>query len=321
MNKRLLFFGAWMVVIAGCPGPSEAPDAFVVVPDGGGGTDGGPDAGRDTGPSMPDMGVDGGSDAGMPNDAFVPNDAFSVACGTTCDDGDPCNGVETCDATSGTCVPGSALPCDDGMACTTDSCMAGVGCQHDEADTDGDGVFDCTDCAPTDNTRYMGAPEICNSLDDDCDTNVDEDTVSDFYADCDGDGYAPSGANMTAGCTVPTSDPGCGTATQTWTARLPDVFVDYDCNDEVAEAHSHVAAFSTTPMATTPDTGLSYDYDCDGAETSQFTATGSCVMTTSCAATMGWMGSVPACGASGTFITGCGSSCTPTTETRTQGCR
>jgi len=37
-----------------------------------------------------------------------------------CDDGDECNGVETCDAELG-CVSGPAPTCDDGIACTVDS--------------------------------------------------------------------------------------------------------------------------------------------------------------------------------------------------------
>jgi hypothetical protein len=41
--------------------------------------------------------------------------------GTSCADIDLCNGGETCQA--GTCVPGSPPSCDDGNACTRDSCL------------------------------------------------------------------------------------------------------------------------------------------------------------------------------------------------------
>ncbi|MDH3785954.1 MAG: hypothetical protein OEV00_11585, partial [Acidobacteriota bacterium] len=47
-----------------------------------------------------------------------------------CDDGDPCNGVETCDPASG-CQGGMALDCDDGNPCTTDSCNPAGGCIND----------------------------------------------------------------------------------------------------------------------------------------------------------------------------------------------
>jgi hypothetical protein len=46
---------------------------------------------------------------------------------TACTDGDPCTVGDVCK--SGLCVPGSGtLTCDDGIACTMDSCVAGTGC-------------------------------------------------------------------------------------------------------------------------------------------------------------------------------------------------
>jgi hypothetical protein len=45
-----------------------------------------------------------------------------------CADADVCNGGETC--VSGTCTAGSPPSCDDGDACTIDSCDPAVGCQH-----------------------------------------------------------------------------------------------------------------------------------------------------------------------------------------------
>jgi hypothetical protein len=45
-----------------------------------------------------------------------------------CDDGDACNGSETC--VGNACQPGTPLSCDDSNACTTDSCAGGV-CYHD----------------------------------------------------------------------------------------------------------------------------------------------------------------------------------------------
>ena len=50
-----------------------------------------------------------------------------VSAGTSCADGNLCNGTETCNAT-GTCAPGTALTCNDGNPCTTDSCSASTGC-------------------------------------------------------------------------------------------------------------------------------------------------------------------------------------------------
>jgi hypothetical protein len=51
-----------------------------------------------------------------------------VANGTACPDGSLCNGTETCQ--SGICLPGTALNCDDGNACTADTCNPISGCVH-----------------------------------------------------------------------------------------------------------------------------------------------------------------------------------------------
>ncbi|HWB74849.1 MAG TPA: hypothetical protein VG755_07830 [Nannocystaceae bacterium] len=53
---------------------------------------------------------------------YIPDD------GTSCADGEPCNGDETCIA--GTCRPGAALDCDDDQECTAESCAPGMGCQY-----------------------------------------------------------------------------------------------------------------------------------------------------------------------------------------------
>jgi len=44
-----------------------------------------------------------------------------------CNDGNVCNGTETCSATG--CVAGTPLVCNDGNVCTTDSCNTTTGCQ------------------------------------------------------------------------------------------------------------------------------------------------------------------------------------------------
>lgn len=50
-----------------------------------------------------------------------------------CDDGNPCTINDYCTTGPGNvlvCAPGTAPTCDDSNACTDDSCVAGVGCQH-----------------------------------------------------------------------------------------------------------------------------------------------------------------------------------------------
>ena len=45
-----------------------------------------------------------------------------------CSDGNVCNGVETCNPATGTCVGGLPLSCNDGNPCTDDSCNPVTGC-------------------------------------------------------------------------------------------------------------------------------------------------------------------------------------------------
>lgn len=52
----------------------------------------------------------------------------SLPNGTSCADSTVCNGAETCQG--GICTPGTPLNCNDGVACTLDTCQAVSGCQH-----------------------------------------------------------------------------------------------------------------------------------------------------------------------------------------------
>jgi hypothetical protein len=60
--------------------------------------------------------------------------------GTPCPDGDVCNGSEQCKG--GSCFAGRPLSCDDGDACTADSCDADEGCRHVPI-ADGVARWDC----------------------------------------------------------------------------------------------------------------------------------------------------------------------------------
>ena len=78
---------------------------------------------------------------------------------------------------------------------SSDGDLLGDACDPDD---DNDGDPDVTDCAPTLAAIHTGATELCNGVDDNCDTNVDEgfpDTDVDGQTDCvdpddDGDGIA-----------------------------------------------------------------------------------------------------------------------------------
>ncbi len=69
-------------------------------------------------------------------------------------------------------------------------------------DQDQDGVpakDDCNDLSPT---IYPGAPETCDSRDEDCDEVVDEDAGPTWYIDADQDGYGDEDLPHVA-CTAP----------------------------------------------------------------------------------------------------------------------
>src|SRR5262249_20740471 len=71
-----------------------------------------------------------------------------------CDDGNLCNGHETC--ASGACVAGTPLNCDDHNPCTVDSCDPVAGCVHTNV-ADGTACNDGNACTQTDDGARRGA--------------------------------------------------------------------------------------------------------------------------------------------------------------------
>ncbi len=123
------------------------------------------------------------------------NDACDPATGacshladdTQCDDGNPCNGTETCDAAAG-CQAGTPVNCDDGVACTVDSCdPASGGCIHTPDDSVCDNGNACDGIEMCDGTQCVTKPgtvpgcgngilEACEECDDG--NNIDHDGCS-----------------------------------------------------------------------------------------------------------------------------------------------
>jgi cysteine-rich repeat protein len=118
----------------------------------------------------------------------IPSQCVGQPNGTSCSDGDVCDGVETCQL--GLCTPGVPLVCDDGDPCTVDECMAGSGC---------------------DATKDLGLPEcvrtwfpvILSILDDGC-----GDGVVDSGEQCD-DGNATGGDCCSPTCQFDASGVAC----------------------------------------------------------------------------------------------------------------
>ena len=97
-------------------------------------------------------------------DCSDPGESFL---GTDCDDTDPsvhpgvvevCNGID--DNCAGSTDEGGGTLCDDGNACTLDSCDSSAGCAHAFQDNDGDGVCNWDDCAPTEAGAFAVPAEV-----------------------------------------------------------------------------------------------------------------------------------------------------------------
>ncbi len=170
---------------------------------------------------------------------------------------------------------------------------------------------DDDDCDDGDDDIHPGATEACNGDDDDCDGATDESGASgcsSWYRDADNDGYGTPFA--TCACA----------ATGDYRADNPD-----DCYDGNSAANPSVTSWHTTNRG-----DGSYDWDCDGSSTKQYTANYACTVDWdgfSCDThTDGWSSSSdPACGSSGTWASGCSASwfaCEySSSSSRTQGCR
>ena len=86
-------------------------------------------------------------------------------------------------------------------------------------------VADDTDCDDSARAVNPGATEVCNSIDDDCDGDVDDDdaslltaTATTWYADLDTDGYGDAGNTSSHALHLPSTPPTIPTATM---APLP----------------------------------------------------------------------------------------------------
>lgn len=70
----------------------------------------------------------GGSGPYQATATVLAADCTAAEEGLPCDDANACTTGETCQA--GTCTGGSAVACDDGIACTVDACHPATGCLH-----------------------------------------------------------------------------------------------------------------------------------------------------------------------------------------------
>ncbi|MGB0716276.1 MAG: hypothetical protein ACPGXK_10380 [Phycisphaerae bacterium] len=173
---------------------------------------------------------------------------------SSCDDGNPCNGIETCDPING-CQAGTPPDCNDNIDCTTDSCDPNTGqCVNTPVDSACDNGLFCDGvetCDPL-NGCVGGDPVDCNdsvsctvdSCDEDADqcVNSPQDSLCDNTQFCDG-----------AETCDPINDCQPGTPV--------------DCNDNVSCTNDVCNEMTDSCDNTPDDSNCSNGLFCDGVET------------------------------------------------------
>ncbi|MBM4365434.1 MAG: hypothetical protein FJ102_04415 [Deltaproteobacteria bacterium] len=116
---------------------------------------------------------------------------------------------------------------------------------NEDFDQDGDGYIGEDDCDEGDGTVNVGAPELCDGVDNDCDGSTDEEAtdMATFYADADSDGHGDAAA-PTEACEQPSgyvesaddcddTDPAYNPGADESDCTDPN---DYNCDGSVAYA-------------------------------------------------------------------------------------
>jgi hypothetical protein len=199
-----------------------------------------------------------------------------------------CNGIDDdCDdeVDEGDAVDASTFFADDDgdgfgdAATTTTACELPSGHSADD-----------TDCDDGDSAVHPDADELCDTIDNDCDDEVDEDDAVDaptWYADDDGDGFGDAEHPRVACDALSTeadNDQDCDDLDAAINPDADEICdeIDNDCDDEVDEDEAIDASTwhadsdgdsygdpdTTTPACTQPSGYIADDSDCDDSDSS-----------------------------------------------------
>ena len=150
-------------------------------------------------------------------------------------------------------------------------------------------VVDATDCDDTLDTVHPNAVEVCNSVDDNCDGDIDGDATDapTWYADVDGDGYG--GSTATVACVAPqghlSSSDDCDDSSAAVFPGADELCdgLDNDCNGDIdggatdtptwyadADADAFGDPTSATVQCNAPVGSVGNGNDCDDASASNY---------------------------------------------------
>lgn len=252
---------------------------------------------------------------------------FGCVSNSDCDDGAPCNGIEVCLAATHKCDAGNAVTC-AANGCKGECRPIDGKCVYQDADRDGSTCDQ--DCDDKDAVRSPRALECADGKDNDCNTSTDElgEPACRCYLDTDKDGYAADVVNSIA-------LDGAGSCPSGYTRTRPTDATNTDCAPKLSSVSPQdksplpipycqpkeplitispltSAAITLIPVIPLPCSGTwSYDYNCDGKETSlgpfgplPKLAADACAGAADgegCRYRSGWVASVPACGGTGTY--------------------
>ena len=192
-----------------------------------------------------------------------------------CSDGTYCNGAEVCNA--GSCEAGTAITCDDGVACTVDSCNEGTdSCDFTTDDNfcsnglfcDGaetcDAVNGCqAGTAPNCDDGVNCTIDSCNEGTDSCDNTADHGVCTNGLF-CDGNEVC----DLLLGCQSG-SDPCGGSSCDEDGDICIECTMDADCDDGLFCNGAETCLGSTCQAGTDPCGGLTCNELTDTCETAQ----------------------------------------------------